>query len=79
VGDGEGEAFSFFVVLLLSFLVVSVDDFFVVSVDFLVVVDDFLVVVSVFAGDFSGVVVVVSVLLVLQELRSPAANRQVIE
>jgi hypothetical protein len=73
-GDGEGEAFSFLVVLLLlSFLVESVEDFLVV------LVDDFLVVVSFFAGDFSGVVVVVSVLLVLQELRTPAANRQVIE
>ena len=64
---------------MVSFFVVSVDDFLVVSVDFLVVVDDFLVVVSFFAGAFSGVVVVVSVLLVLQELRSPATNRQVIE
>jgi hypothetical protein len=64
--------------VVLSFLVVSLDDFLVVSVDFLVV-DDFLVVVSFFAGAFSGAVVVVSVLLVLQELRSPATNRQLIE
>lgn len=77
-GDGEGEASLFFV----SFLVVSVVDFLVVSADFLVVsVVDFLVVdflvVSVFAG---GVVVVaVSVLLVLQEARSPAANMTVME
>jgi hypothetical protein len=62
---------------LFSFLVVSVDDFLVVSVDFLVV-DDFLVV-SVLAGDFSGMVVDVSVLLLLQELRSPATARQVME
>ena len=78
MGDGEGEASLFFV----SFLVVSVVDFLVVSVDFLVVsVVDFLVVdflvVSVFAG---GVVVVaVSVLVVLQEARSPAANMTVME
>jgi hypothetical protein len=45
-------------------LVVSVDDFLVVSVDDFLVVD-FLVVVDVFAGAFSGAVVVdVSVLLV---------------
>jgi hypothetical protein len=72
-----GEAFSFLVV---SFLVVSVDDFsfLVVSVDFLVV--DFFVVVDVLAGAFSGAVVVaVSVLLVLQAPRSPATNRQVME
>jgi hypothetical protein len=81
-GDGEGEAFSFLVV---SFLVVSVLSFLVVSVDFLVVsVDDFLVVdffvVEVLAGAFSGAVVVaVSVLLVLQEARSPAANMTVME
>ena len=61
-------------------MVVSVEvfSFLVVSVDFLVV--DFLVVVSFLAGDFSGVVVVdVSVLLVLQELRSAATARQVME
>jgi len=72
VADGEGDALLFF-----SFFVVSEDDFLVVSVDFLVV--DFLVVVSFFAGDFSGMVVDVSVLLELQELRSPATSRQVIE
>lgn len=76
VGDGEGEVFSFLVVS--AFFVVSVDDFLVVSADFFVV--DFLVVVSFLAGAFEGgVVVVVSVLLVLHELRSPATNRQVIE
>jgi hypothetical protein len=61
-------------------LVVSVD-FLVVSVDFLVVdfVDDFLVV-DVLAGDFSGIVVLVSVLLVLvQAPMRPAANRAVNE
>ena len=75
-----GEAFSFLVVSveLFSFLVVSVDDFLVVSLDFLVV-DDFLVEVSFLAGDFSGMVVDVSVLLLLQELRSPATARQVME
>ena len=78
-GDGEGEVFvSFLVVsfLVVSFLVVS---FLVVSVvvDFLVV--DFFVV-EVLAGAFSGAVVVaVSVLLVLQEARSPAANMTVME
>ena len=51
--------------------------FFVVSVDFFVV--DFLVV-DVLAGDFSGIVVVVSVLLVLvQAPMRPAANRTVNE
>jgi hypothetical protein len=83
-GDGEGEASLFF--LVVSFLVVSVVDFLVVSaffvvsvvVDFLVVVDFF--VVEVLAGAFSGAVVVaVSVLLVLQEARSPAANMTVME
>ena len=70
VGDGEGEVFSFFVV--------SVDDFLVVSVDDFLVVDFF--VVEVLAGAFSGAVVVaVSVLLVLQEARSPAANMTVME
>jgi hypothetical protein len=83
-GDGEGEAFSFLVVSVDDFLVVSLD-FFVVSLDFLVVSLDFLVVddffdeVSVLAGDFSGVVVDVSVLLLLQELKSPATARQVME
>jgi hypothetical protein len=72
-GEGEGEASLFFV----SFLVVSVD-FLVVSVEAFFV-DDFLVV-SVLAGDFSGAVVVeVSVLLVLQEARSPAPNITVME
>ena len=65
-----------FLVVSVDFLVVSVDDFLVVSVDFLV--DDFLVVVL--AGVFSGAVVVeVSVLLVLQAPRSAATARQVIE
>jgi hypothetical protein len=68
---------SFFVVSVDDFLVVSVDDFLVVSVeDFLV--EDFLVV-EVLAGAFSGAVVLVSVLLVLQELRSPATSMQVME
>ena len=59
-----------FLVVLLSFLVVSVDFF---------VVDDFLVV-DVFAGDFSGIVVVLSVLLVLvQAPIRPAAKRTVSE
>jgi hypothetical protein len=79
-GDGEGEVLlSFLVVsfLVVSFLVVSVEDFFVVSVvDFLVV--DFFVV-EVLAGAFSGAVVVVSVLLVLQEAKSPAASMTVME
>jgi hypothetical protein len=76
-GDGEGEAFSFLVVSVDDFLVVSLD-FLVVSLDFFVV-DDFFVEVSVLAGDFSGVVVDVSVLLLLQELKSPATARQVME
>jgi hypothetical protein len=82
-GDGEGEVLLSF--LVVSFLVVSVDDFLVVSAFFVVsVVDDFLVVdffvVEVLAGAFSGAVVVaVSVLLVLQEARSPAANMTVME
>jgi hypothetical protein len=66
---------------LFSFLLVSVDDFLVVSVDddFLVVDDFLLVLVSFLAGDFSGMVVDVSVLLLLQELKSPATARQVME
>jgi predicted HAD superfamily phosphohydrolase YqeG len=53
-----------------SFLVVSVDDFFI---------DDFLVV-DVLAGDFSGIVVVVLVsLLLVQAPMRPAANRTVNE
>jgi hypothetical protein len=56
-----------------SFLVASVDDSFLVE-DFLVVADSF------FAGDFSGVVVVVlDSFLVVQELMSPAANITVME
>jgi hypothetical protein len=84
-GDGEGEAFSLVSFLVVSFLVVSVDDFLVVSAFFVVsVVVDFLVVdffvVEVLAGAFSGAVVVaVSVLLVLQEARSPAASMTVME
>jgi hypothetical protein len=80
-GDGEGEVLLSF--LVVSFLVVSVDDFLVVSAFFVVSVDDFLVVdffvVEVLAGAFSGAVVAVSVLLVLQEARSPAANMTVME
>ena len=82
-GEGEGEVFVSF---LVSFLVVSVVDFLVVSAFFVVsVVADFLVVadffvVEVLAGAFSGAVVVaVSVLLVLQEARSPATNMTVME
>jgi hypothetical protein len=84
-GEGVGEASLFF--LVVSFLVVSVDDFLVASVvdDFLVVsVDVFLVVdflvVLVDAGAFSGaVVVVVDSFLVVQEAMSPAANMTVME
>jgi hypothetical protein len=81
-GDGEGEVLLSF--LVVSFFVVSVDDFLVVSAFFVVSVVDFLVVdffvVEVLAGAFSGAVVVaVSVLLVLQEARSPAANMTVME
>ena len=76
VGDGEGE-------VLLSFFVVSVDDFLVVVEDFFMssffmsvfLVMDFFVVVEVLAG----AVVDVSVLLVLQEARSPAASMTVME
>jgi hypothetical protein len=79
-GDGEGEAFSLvedfcrvetsFFDASASFLVVSVDDFFI---------DDFLVV-DVLAGDFSGIVVVVLVsLLLVQAPIRPAANRTVNE
>ena len=71
-GDGEAEGFSF---LVEAFLVVDmVSDFFMESVvDFLVM--DFFVVVEVLAG----AVVDVSVLLVLQEARSPAASMTVME
>jgi hypothetical protein len=76
VAEGDGEAFVSFLVDSdddddFSFLVESVDDFLVV--DFLVV--------EVLAGDFSGAVVVVavSVLLVLQELMSPATSMTVME
>ena len=71
--------------LVVSFLVVSVDDFLVASVDdFLVMsVDDFLVddflVVDVFAGDFSGIVVVLVSLLLVQAPMRPAAKRTVNE
>jgi hypothetical protein len=59
-------------------LVVSLEDFLVVSDDDFLV-EDFLLVVEVFAGDFSGAVVVdVSVLLV-HEAMSPAANMTVME
>jgi len=80
-GDGEGEVLLSF--LVVSFLVVSVVDFLVVSAFFVVSVIDFLVVdffvVEVLAGAFSGAVVDVSVLLVLQEARSPAASMTVME
>ena len=74
-GDGEGEVLlSFlvvsFLVVVASFLVASVDDFLVV--DFFV--DSFLVVV-----DAGAVVVDVSVLLVVQAAKSPAANMTVME
>jgi hypothetical protein len=88
-GEGEGEELvslfflvvvSFLVVPALSFLVASVVvDFLVVSVvvDFLV--EDFLVV-DVFAGAFSGAVVVVDVsVLLVQAAISPAANMTVME
>ncbi|HSP45776.1 MAG TPA: hypothetical protein VLO30_07270 [Chthoniobacterales bacterium] len=77
MAEGEGEAevslfflvVSFFVVAL-SFLVASDEDF---------LVEDFFVVLEVFAGDFSGAVVVdVSVLLVQAAMR-PAANMTVME
>jgi hypothetical protein len=80
-GDGEGEVLLSF--LVVSFLVVSVDDFLVVSFFVVSAVDDFLVVdffvVEVLAGAFSGAVVDVSVLLVLQDARSPAASMTVME
>jgi len=80
-GDGEGEVLLSF--LVVSFLVVSVDDFLVVSAFLVVSIDDFFVidffVVEVLAGAFSGAVVDVSVLLVLQEARSPAASMTVME
>jgi hypothetical protein len=85
-GDGEGEVLlsflvvvSFFVVPALSFLVVSVVvDFLVVSVDDFLVVD--FLVVDVFAGAFSGAVVVVDVsVLLVQAAISPAANMTVME
>ena len=74
LGDGEGEGLAslFFLVVVDSFFVASVDSFLVE--DFLVVVDSF------FAGDFSGVVVVVDdSVWVVQELMSPAANITVME
>jgi len=80
VAEGDGEALVF-VSFLVSRDCVSAEDF-----SFLVVlVEDFLVVdffvVEVFAGDFSGAVVVdaVSVLLVLHELKSPATSMTVME
>jgi hypothetical protein len=79
-GEGVGEASLFFLVvsfLVVSFLVVSVDDFLVVSVDvFLVVV---FLVVDVLAGAFSGAVVAVVSVLLVQEAMSPAANMAVME
>lgn len=74
-GDGEGLASLF---LVASFLVVVVDSFLVVSVEVSFLVD-FLVVDSFFAGDFSGAVVVVVSVLVVQALMSPAATITVME
>jgi hypothetical protein len=79
VAEGEGEAevslfflvVSFFVVVALSFLEASDEDF---------LVEDFFVVVEVFAEDFSGAVVVVDVsVLLVQAAMSPAANMTVME
>jgi hypothetical protein len=73
-GEGVGEASLFF--LVVSFLVV-VDSFLAASVDvFLVVV---FLVVDVLAGAFSGAVVVVVSVLLVQEAMSPAANMAVME
>jgi len=78
-GDGEGEVSLFF--LVVSFLVVSVDDFLVVSAFLVVSVDDFLVddflVVSFLVVVEAGAVVDVSVLLVVHEAMSPAASMTV--
>ena len=63
--------------MVVSFLVVELS-FLLMSLDFFVV-EDFFVVVDVLAGDFSGaVVVLVSVLLVQAPMR-PAAKRTVNE
>jgi hypothetical protein len=79
VAEGEGEAEVSLFFLVVSFFVVSVDDFLVVSVDDFLV-EDFLEVVEVFAGDFSGAVVVVDVsVLLVQAAMSPAANMTVME
>jgi len=70
-GEGDGEVSLFF--LVVSFLVVPVLSFLVDSVD------DFLVV-DVFAGAFSGAVVVVDVsVLLVHAAISPAANMTVME
>ena len=77
-GDGEGAASLFF--LVVSFFMESVDDFLVVSVFFVVSVVDFLVMdFFVVVEVLAGAVVDVSVLLVLQEARSPAASMTVME
>ena len=81
MAEGDGEALVF-VSFLVSRDCVSAEDFsfLVVSVEDFLVVDDFFVV-EVFAGDFSGAVVVdaVSVLLVLHELKRPATSMTVME
>jgi hypothetical protein len=76
-GDGDGEGLSS-LFLVDSFLVV-VDSFFVVSVEASFLVDFFVVVDSFFAGDFSGAVVVVVSVLVVQALMNPAAKSTVME
>lgn len=75
-GDGEGLASLF---LVASFLVVVVDSFFVASVDVSFLVDFLVVADSFFAGDFSGAVVVLVSVLLVQALMSPAANITVME
>jgi hypothetical protein len=75
VGEGEGEASLFF--LVVSFLVV-VDSFLLASVDAFLVVD-FFVVSFLVVVDAGAVVVDVSVLLLVQAAKSPAANMTVME
>jgi len=75
-GEGDGEVSLFF--LVVSFLVVPVLSFLVDSVDDFLVVD--FLVVDVFAGAFSGAVVVVDVsVLLVHAAISPAANMTVME
>ena len=75
-GEGDGEVSLFF--LVVSFLVVPVLSFLVDSVDDFLVVD--FLVVDVFAGAFSGAVVVVDVsVLLVHATISPAANMTVME